>query len=96
MLKLCLCVQKRFFSQTWRAKIQTLPERYPQYQIGRETYSDSSMETWGEGSTLSIGNFTSIVTGVKILLGGERRTDWATTFHFSVLRKKDVVIGSDV
>jgi hypothetical protein len=60
---------------------------------------------------LSIGKFCSIASGVKILLGGEHRIDWVTTYPFSALTaawptgnqifglpasKGDVVIGNDV
>jgi chloramphenicol O-acetyltransferase type B len=86
----------------------SLSDRYPKYRIGRGTYGDLSVFSWGEGKTLEIGNFTSIAAGVKIFLGGEHRTDWVTTFPFNVLwhsaqghtghpkSRGDVVIGNDV
>lgn len=55
-----------------------------------------------------MGAFCSIASGVQILLGGEHRPDWITTFPFNVLweagqdvdgqplSKGDVVIGNDV
>ena len=85
-----------------------LSERYPQYQFGRGTYGDLAVLSWGEGTTLTVGNYTSIASGAKVLLGGEHRLDWVTTFPFSVLwetarghqghprSKGDVRIGSDV
>jgi acetyltransferase-like isoleucine patch superfamily enzyme len=57
---------------------------------------------------MKIGAFCSISDGVTIFLGGNHRTDWVTTYPFSVLResakdlvghpatKGDVVIGNDV
>lgn len=87
---------------------RTLAERYPQYRIGRGTYGDLSVSSWGEGATLRIGNFTSISAGVRVFLGGEHRIDWVTTFPFNVLwdsarqytghprTKGDVLIGNDV
>jgi len=90
---------------------QSLQEKYPQYKIGTGTYSyGGKLEvlSWGEGANLSIGNYCSIAEGVTILLGGEHRIDWITTFPFSVLwdeakhitghpkTKGDVIIGSDV
>ncbi len=87
---------------------QTLHERYPAYEIGVGSYGDLTVLDWGEGSTLRIGSYTSIGTEVKVLLGGEHRMDWVTTFPFSALwdsqrqvkghpkSKGDVVIGSDV
>lgn len=87
----------------------TLQEKYVQYEIGRATYGDLKVKTWGEGATLKIGAFCSIASGVKIFLGGEHRTDWVSTFPFSVLWKDvaghipghpmsrgDVVVGNDV
>jgi chloramphenicol O-acetyltransferase type B len=87
---------------------QTLHERYPAYEIGAGSYGDLAVLEWGEGSTLTIGAYTSIGTDVKVFLGGEHRIDWVTTFPFSVLwdsgkrikghpqSKGNVVIGSDV
>ena len=90
------------------AQSYDLAQRYPQYEIGRGTYGDLSVSTWNEGSTLSIGAYTSIAGGVKVYLGGEHRSDWVTTYPFSVLlesarkykghpkTKGDVQIGNDV
>jgi len=89
-------------------KVGELREKYPQYSIGRHTYGDPAILTWDEGAVLKIGAFCSIAAGVKILLGGEHRTDWATTYPFNVLwesgrhiaghpkTKGDVIIGNDV
>lgn len=91
-----------------KAKQKTLQQRYPKYQIGRGTYGDPKILTWGEDATLRIGDFCSIADGVQIALGGEHRTDWVTTFPFNVLwdeakhieghpkTKGDVIIGNDV
>jgi acetyltransferase-like isoleucine patch superfamily enzyme len=87
---------------------RVLAERYPEYQIGSETYGDLRVHTWNQGTTLKIGSFTSVALGVQVFLGGEHRADWVTTFPFSVLwpqansihghpgTKGDVVIGNDV
>jgi virginiamycin A acetyltransferase len=57
---------------------------------------------------LRIGNYCSIAEGVTIMLGGEHRTDWVTTYPFSALErdaavhvghprsKGDVTLGHDV
>lgn len=86
----------------------SIQERYPQYEIGRGTYGDLSIQRRGDGAFLKIGNFCSIAAGVQIFLGGEHRIDWVTTFPFSVLwdsarhlkghprSKGDVIIGHDV
>jgi acetyltransferase-like isoleucine patch superfamily enzyme len=86
----------------------SLQERYPQYHWGKGTYGFPQVRARDDGATLHVGNFTSIATGVQILLGGEHRMDWVTTYPFSVLWKEgkgipghpktkgNVNIGSDV
>ncbi len=76
---------------------------------GRGSYGEPAVGSWGEGTKVKIGNFCSIAQGVSILLGGGHRTDWVTTYPFSVLwpsvaghipghpsTKGDVIIGNDV
>jgi acetyltransferase-like isoleucine patch superfamily enzyme len=84
--------------------------RLARYAIGEHSYADEELEvvSFGEGSMLHIGKYCSIARGVTILLGGEHRPDWVTTYPFSALRadarhhighprtKGDVVIGHDV
>jgi len=99
-------------STAWRrwagGKKRALGERYPGYRFGAGTYGDLTVLDWGEGATLTMGAYTSIGTGVTVMLGGEHRTDWVTTYPFSVFwdaakeikghprSKGDVVIGNDV
>ncbi|MBI1172751.1 antibiotic acetyltransferase [bacterium] len=81
--------------------------------IGRFTYGHRKMvvREWGEGATLRIGQFCSIATQLTVLLGGNHRTDWATTFPFGRIFKAqlgdqimegqpysngDVTVGNDV
>lgn len=90
------------------ARTLDIRERYPQYTIGRGSYGKARVLSWNEGSTLKIGNFTSLADGVSIFLGGEHRIDWGTTFPFMAFwpeakefkghpsSKGDVHIGSDV
>lgn len=54
----------------------------PQCDIGKETYGNPEVLAWGSTSTLRIGSYCSIGGGVRILLGGNHRTDWVTTFPF--------------
>jgi acetyltransferase-like isoleucine patch superfamily enzyme len=85
--------------------------KYSKYSIGKYTYGEPIILDWGEKVTLKIGNFCSIAFNVTILLGGEHKTEWVTTYPFIVaLRdfaefrnfpwhqntKGDVVIGNDV
>lgn len=66
---------------------------------------------WGEGAALTIGKFCSIAEGVEVVLGGNHRTDWMTTYPFGHIFKDifgpaphpghpatrgDVNIGNDV
>lgn len=83
-------------------------EAYKLYEIGLWTYGSPKIYSWGESATLKIGNYCSIGDGVAIMLGGEHRTDWVTTYPFNMLwsegagieghpaTKGDVVIGHDV
>lgn len=53
-------------------------------RIGRFTYGKTGLDVkqWDEGAGLTIGSFCSIAPGVTVLLGGNHRTDWITTFPF--------------
>jgi acetyltransferase-like isoleucine patch superfamily enzyme len=76
--------------------------------VGRGTYGEPRILHWGEPATLKVGSFCSFAGGVTIFLGGNHRTDWITTYPFSVFResakaisghpttKGDVIIGHDV
>jgi chloramphenicol O-acetyltransferase type B len=86
----------------------TTKEWYPQYDVGSGTYGRPDVISFGEGTNLTIGAYCSIAPNVTIFLGGEHRTDWVTTFPFSILwkagksiqghpgSKGDVTIGNDV
>ena len=99
---------KKGFKRLFSRKKKSLQDRYPQYRIGKWTYGNPRVRSWGEGATLEIGAFCSIAEGVKIFLGGEHRIEWTTTFPFPVLwesarhikghpkTKGDVIIGNDV
>ena len=81
---------------------------YSAYEIGSWTYGTPTVLSWGEGAKLQIGRYCSFADGVTVLLGGEHRTDWITTFPFNVLfaeashisghpkTRGDVIIGNDV
>lgn len=82
--------------------------RYRRYQIGEFTYGKPTVLEWGEGASLIIGKYCALAPKVTILLGGEHRFDWVSTYPFNrVFRecshvrghprtKGDVVIGNDV
>ena len=81
--------------------------------VGRHTYGHDKLTilSWGEGAKLRIGAFCSVATGVTVILGGNHRVDWATTYPFGHINTDalggegikghpatngDVVIGNDV
>lgn len=82
--------------------------RYPDYSIGVGTYGMPIVHDWQEGTTLSIGAYTSIAKDVHIFLGGHHRTDWISCFPFPAFIEEaaniqgyggtrgDVMIGNDV
>ncbi len=63
---------------------------------------------YGNDGVLEVGAYCSVAYGVKVMLGGNHRSDWVTTYPFSALRPGlghikgypeqggDVTIGSDV
>lgn len=78
------------------------------YEIGKYSYGFPKVHEWGEGATLRIGAFCSFSKDINIILGGEHRIDWITTYPFSAFWKEathisghpktkgDVNIGNDV
>lgn len=83
---------------------------YKRYNIGEYTYGSPTVLYGREegGGDLVIGKFCSIAEDVVILLGGNHRIDWVTTYPFNKLMeefsgikghpttKGDVIIGNDV
>lgn len=81
---------------------------YAKYEIGEWTYGSPKVLDFDDGGTLKIGRFCSIASRVTILLGGEHRYDWVTTYPFNVVcadahtfrghprSKGPVVVGNDV
>jgi len=77
-------------------------------EVGEYTYGNPKIYYWENQPNLKVGKFCSIADGVKIILGGEHRTDWVTTYPFNVVfdefkylkghpsHKGDIVIGNDV
>jgi len=98
-----------FLRKLLHRKSLNLHKRFPQYRIGRGTYGhDLEVLRQNDGAMLTIGAFCSIAAGVKIVLGGDHRMDWVTTYPFSVFwpagrkieghpkTRGDVIIGNDV
>jgi acetyltransferase-like isoleucine patch superfamily enzyme len=93
-----------------RLHLQGLADRWG-FTIGDHSYGRPKVRFPESGAKLSIGRFCSIADGVEILLGGNHRTDFATTYPFGAMTgvwpeaagrdgfhasKGDVAIGSDV
>jgi acetyltransferase-like isoleucine patch superfamily enzyme len=86
----------------------SLAERFPQFEIGRGSYGGLDVVDYGGGTRVRVGAYCSIAAGVQVILGGEHRTDWVTTFPFSEIdprfahinghprTKGDINIGNDV
>jgi acetyltransferase-like isoleucine patch superfamily enzyme len=88
-----------------------LSRRYG-FEIGAHSYGRPKVRFPESGAKLTIGRFCSIADKVEILLGGNHRTDWVSTFPFGAFpelwpsaheegaafhgTRGDVVIGSDV
>lgn len=82
--------------------------QYFKYQVGRFTYGKPTVLRWQNKANLTIGSFCSIGTGVVIMLDGNHRMDWVTTYPFNVIFKEfrdfsgaplvngDIIIGNDV
>ena len=93
-----------------RLHLEKLARRYG-YEIGEFSYGRPKVRFPESGRKLTIGRYCSIADRVEILLGGNHRIDWATTYPFSALpeiwpsaprseayhaSRGDVTIGHDV
>lgn len=94
-----------------RLHLAGLVERYG-FAVGDHSYGRPKVRFPEGGARLAIGRFCSVADRVEILLGGNHRTDWATTFPFAAFPARwpgaglsgagyhgsrgDVLIGSDV
>lgn len=82
-------------------------------KVGKHTYGGENFVTilTGEGAIVEVGAFCSIAFNVRLVLGGNHRTDWFTTFPFGHVSKGvfpayggeghpttkgDIIIGNDV
>lgn len=105
-------LRKRFWRRPKTPKFyrgqEKFRKRYPGYSIGLGSYGLPIVHDWQEGTTLSIGAFTSIADDVHIFLGGHHRTDWISSYPFPAFLEEarnipdfggtrgDVRIGNDV
>ena len=90
--------------------LRALVRRYG-YEIGDYSYGRPKIRFPETGARLTIGRYCSIADHVEIMLGGNHRMDWATTYPFTALpdlwpsardlqgshaSKGDITIGHDV
>jgi len=101
-----------WFRRTWRSRNKhnfTVPRNiFPleKVTVGEMSYGPLQVYTWGaENEKLVIGNYVSIATGVKFLLGGGHHYDTFVTYPFKVkllheeseaVSKGPIIIGDDV
>lgn len=102
-------ILKKFFHKRPSIFLADSPH-YKQYSIGRFTYGYPRILESGDKNPgkLTIGAFCSISDNVTILLSGNHRVDWITTYPFNTVlagydhieghpqTKGDVNIGNDV
>jgi len=55
------------------------------FKIGEFSYGVPNVLSWGEPATLVIGKFCSFADGIDILLGGNHRPDWVSTYPFPAI-----------
>lgn len=92
------------------AELRESMKGYPRASIGAGTYGGLGIYAYDDGSHLTVGSYTSIGPEVNVLLGGEHRTDFASTYPFfaqewrgpdgrpvdNCFSRGSVTIGSDV
>jgi chloramphenicol O-acetyltransferase type B len=94
--------------QGWTGMVGRSPITVGRFSYGAEK---ATIKEWGEGAALQVGSFCSIADGLSIFLGGNHRSDWASTFPFGHIfrdqlggqdivghprSRGDVIIGNDV
>jgi acetyltransferase-like isoleucine patch superfamily enzyme len=68
-----------------RLHLAALARRYG-FAIGEYSYGRPKVRFPESGRKLTIGRYCSIADKVEILLGGNHRTDWVTTYPFAAMR----------
>jgi virginiamycin A acetyltransferase len=79
---------RRYFNphnQTRLHLARMIARRPGQIAVGAHTYGRPKVRFAESGSRLTIGRYGSIADGVEILLGGNHRLDWITTYPFPAL-----------
>ncbi|GJE26899.1 Streptogramin A acetyltransferase [Methylobacterium organophilum] len=93
-----------------RRHLEKLAKRW-NFSIGAYSYGCPKVRFPESGRRLTIGRYCSIADKVEILLGGDHRLDWVSTYPFAAMRglwpeaqapedyhasRGDVTIGNDV
>ena len=83
----------------------------PRFDIGKYTYGSPDVYDFDDKTRLVVGRYCSISDRVAIVLGGNHRLDWATTYPFTAFSDEwpeakqisghpasegDIIIGNDV
>ena len=106
---------KRRLKKIWRKStdpfVKRLPVRlkteFPEYEIGDGSYGGLVVHSYGADAVLKMGHYCSVAANVQVMLGGEHRFDFVSSYPFQVFEpdyshidafrtKGDVIIGSDV
>lgn len=94
--------------QSYERQQEKFRKRYPHYPLGAATYGLPTVHDDNQGTSLRIGAYCSIASGVQIFLGNQHRTDWASSYPFPAffeearhiadfgVSRGDVTIGNDV
>lgn len=72
-------------NQTRLHLAKMIARRPGQIRVGAYTYGRPKVRFAESGARLTIGRYGSIADGVEILLGGNHRLDWITTYPFPAL-----------
>lgn len=94
--------------QSYERQQEKFRQKYPGYALGAGTYGMPRVHDDHEGTTLRIGAYCSIASGVEIFLGNQHRIDWVSSYPFPAFFEEarhipefggsrgDVTVGSDV
>ena len=69
-------------------------KKLSKYEIGEWTYVFIDVMDWNQSTTFNVGRFCSFADNLVVLLGGDHRTDFITTYPFySFLPKAKMFSG---
>jgi chloramphenicol O-acetyltransferase type B len=94
--------------QSYERQQEKFRKKYPQFELGVGTYGLPTVHDTDQGTTLRIGAYCSIASGVEIFLGNHHRIDWVSSYPFPAffseashindfdISRGNVIIGNDV